>query len=373
MFMPPHWVQLALATPVVLWAGLPFFQRGLDSIKNRSPNMFTLIALGTGIAYLYSVAATAFPAVGGVGVYFEAAAAIVTLVLLGQVLELRARASTGSAIRALLKLAPKTARIVRDDGTEEDLPIEQVRPGDRLRVRPGEQIPVDGIVRSGSSAVDESMITGEAVPAPKTIGDRVTGGTTNQSGSFTMEAKTVGSDTLLARIVRMVNEAQRSRAPIQKLADSVSAYFVPAVVISATLTAIAWTLLGPSPAYSHALVNAIAVLIIACPCALGLATPMSVMVATGRGARAGVLIKNAEALETLDKVDTLVLDKTGTLTEGKPRLVTVRPMEGFEERELLRLSAALEKASEHPLASAVLQGTRERKIFDVPEATGFQS
>ena len=324
-----NWLQLVLATPVVLWGGWPFFQRGWASIINRSLNMFTLIAIGVGTAYVYSVVATFFPHLfpqsfrghnGEVGVYFDAAAVITTLVLLGQVLELRARSKTSRAIKALLGLAPKTARLIRDDGTEVDVPLERVKPGDRLRVRPGEKIPVDGIVLEGTTSVDESMITGEPIPVEKTKGSKVTGGTVNGTGSFIMRAERVGSDTLLAQIVRMVAEAQRSRAPIQKLADVVAGYFVPAVVGVAVLTFIVWALFGPEPAMAYALVNAVAVLIIACPCALGLATPMSIMVGTGRGATAGVLIKNAEALEVLEKIDTLVVDKTGTLTEGKPRL-----------------------------------------------------
>src|SRR5216117_50119 len=328
------WIELLLATPVVLWGGWPFFQRGWSSIVNRSTNMFTLIALGTGAAYAYSVAATLAPGIfpasfremdGMPAVYFEAAAAITTLVLLGQVLELRARSRTGAAIRALLDLTPKTARILRD-GSEQDIPLEQVQPGDRLRVRPGEKIPVDGLVLEGRSFVDESMVTGEPIPVEKEPDSHVTGGTVNGTGSFVMRAERVGSETLLAQIVRMVSEAQRSRAPIQRLADQVSAYFVPAVVMAAVLTFATWSLVGPEPRMAYALVNAVAVLIIACPCALGLATPMSIMVGTGRGALAGVLIKHAEALEVMEKVDTLVVDKTGTLTEGKPRLTTVEAM-----------------------------------------------
>src|SRR5216117_1028879 len=328
-------LQLILATPVVLWAGWPFFERGWASIVNRSLNMFTLIALGTGTAYVYSVVATVapdmFPASfrshgGEVGLYFEAATIITVLVLLGQVLELRARSQTSSAIRALLGLAPKTARRLHDDGGEDDVSLDAVQPGDRLRVRPGERVPVDGVVIEGVSAVDESMITGEPIPVEKTPGSRVTGGTVNGTGSFVMRAERVGAETLLAQIVRMVGEAQRSRAPIQRLADQVSAYFVPAVVVAAVLTFVTWSLVGPEPRMAYALVNAVAVLIIACPCALGLATPMSIMVGTGRGALAGVLIKHAEALEVMEKVDTLVVDKTGTLTEGKPRLTTVEAM-----------------------------------------------
>ena len=366
-----NWLQLGLATPVVLWSGWPFFQRGWASIVNRSLNMFTLIAIGVGTAYVYSVVATLFPRLfpqsfrghsGEVGVYFDAAAVITTLVLLGQVLELRARSKTSRAIKALLGLAPKTARLIRDDGTEVDVPLEQVKPGDRLRVRPGEKIPVDGIVLEGTTSVDESMITGEPIPVEKTKGSKVTGGTVNGTGSFIMQAERVGSETLLAQIVRMVAEAQRSRAPIQKLADVVAGYFVPAVVLIAVVTFIVWALFGPEPAIAYALVNAVAVLIIACPCALGLATPMSIMVGTGRGATAGVLIKNAEALEVLEKIDTLVVDKTGTLTEGKPRLISVIPVREREEGELLYLAASLERGSEHPLAAAIVSGAEERGI-----------
>jgi len=382
--LPPPaltWLQLALATPVVLWGGLPFFERGWASVLNRSPNMFTLIAVGTGTAYLYSVAATLFPGVfpdafrghgGEVAVYFEAAAVITTLVLLGQVLELRARSRTSSAIRALLGLAPKTARAVRHGGREEDVPLDRVTPGDRLRVRPGEKVPVDGVVVEGASAVDESMITGEPIPAEKSVGSRVTGGTVNGMGGFVMRAERVGAETLLAQIVRMVSEAQRSRAPIQRLADAVSAYFVPLVVLVAVVTFVVWGLFGPEPRLAYGLVNAVAVLIIACPCALGLATPMSIMVGTGRGASAGVLVKNAEALEVLEKVDTLVVDKTGTLTEGRPRLVTVVAAPGQSETELLRLAASLERGSEHPLAAAIVAGARERGV-EPAGAADFQS
>src|SRR5499433_36502 len=373
-----NWLQLVLATPVVLWCGWPFFQRGWASIINRSLNMFTLIAIGVGTAYVYSVVATFFPYLfptsfrghsGEVGVYFDAAAVITTLVLLGQVLELRARSKTSKAIKALLRLAPKTARLMRDDGTEVDLPLEQVKPGDRLRVRPGEKMPVDGIIIEGSTSVDESMITGEPIPVEKTNGSKVTGGTVNGTGSFIMRAERVGSDTLLAQIVRMVAEAQRSRAPIQKLADVVAGYFVPAVVLVAIITFIVWALIGPEPAMAYALVNAVAVLIIACPCALGLATPMSIMVGTGRGATAGVLIKNAEALEVLEKVDTLVVDKTGTLTEGKPRLISVIPVGPKDESKLLYLAASLERGSEHPLAAAIVSGAEQRgmKLGDARE------
>ncbi len=362
------WLQLGLATPVVLWGGWPFFVRGWQSVVRRSPNMFTLIAMGTGAAYAYSVLAVVAPqmfpasfrANGQVAVYFEAAAVITTLVLLGQVLELRARARTSSAIRHLLGLAPKTARLVRADGTEVDVPVEQIAVGDRLRVRPGEKIPVDGIVVEGTSNVDESMLTGEPIPVEKQPGSAVTGGTLNQTGSFLMQATRVGRETLLAQIVRMVSQAQRSRAPIQRLADRVSAFFVPSVGVVAVLTFVAWSLWGPEPRMAHALVSAVAVLIIACPCALGLATPMSIMVGTGRGATVGVLIRDAEALETMEKVDTLVVDKTGTLTEGQPRLVSVEALDGFDADELIRLAASLERASEHPLATAIVRGAEQR-------------
>jgi Cu+-exporting ATPase len=366
---------------VVLWGGWPFFQRGWASVVNRSLNMFTLIALGTGTAYFYSVVAALAPGLfpdsfrtesGEVAVYFEAAAVIVTLVLLGQVLELRARSQTSSAIKALLGLAPKTARIVRGDGTEIDIPLEHVEPGDRLWVRPGEKIPVDGVVLDGNSSVDESMVTGESIPVEKTEGDHVTGGTVNGTGSFVMRAERVGSETLLAHIVRLVSEAQRSRAPIQRLADVVASYFVPVVVLVAVTTFIVWALVGPEPRLAYALVSAVAVLIIACPCALGLATPMSIMVGTGRGATAGVLIKNAEALEVLEKVDTLVVDKTGTLTEGKPKLTTVVALAGRTEGELLRLAASLERASEHPLASAIVAGAREKDL-ELADVKDFRS
>jgi Cu+-exporting ATPase len=364
------WLQLAFATPVVLWGGWPFFVRGWQSIVNRSLNMFTLIALGTAAAFGFSVVATLAPGVmpHGIGhgaappLYFEAASVIVTLVLLGQVLELRARSATSGAIRALLGLAPKTARRLRHDGTEEDIPLDQVQVGDRLRVRPGERVPVDGVVLEETSAVDESMITGEPIPVEKQPGSRVTGGTVNGTGSFVMRAERVGADTLLAQIVRMVGEAQRSRAPIQRLADVVSSWFVPAVVLIAAVTAFAWGFFGPEPRLAYALVNAVAVLIIACPCALGLATPISIMVGVGRGAQAGVLIKNAEALEAMERVDTLVVDKTGTLTEGKPKLMTVMAAPGFMEDTVLALAAGLEQASEHPLAVAVLAGAAERAV-----------
>lgn len=364
-------VQLAFATPVVLWGGWPFFLRGWTSIVNRSLNMFTLISVGTGTAYAYSVVAALVPGVfpasfrspeGGVAVYFEAAAAIITLVLLGQVLELRARSQTSSAIRALLGLAPKTARLLRNDGTEDNVPLDRVKPGDWIRVRPGERIPVDGLVIDGNSSVDESMMTGEPMPVEKKPHDRVTAGTVNGKGSFVFRAERVGSDTLLAQIVRLVSEAQRSRAPIQKLADAVSSYFVPTVVLVAVLTFIIWALAGPQPRLAYAVVNAVAVLIIACPCALGLATPMSVMVGLGRGATAGILIKNAEALEILEKVDTLIVDKTGTLTEGKPRLIGARPLSPWNDNDLIRLAASLERASEHPLAAAVVTGAQQQGI-----------
>ena len=364
-------VELALATPVVLWGAWPFFVRAWQSLVNRHLNMFTLIGLGVGVAYGYSVVATLapglFPAAfrghgGRVAVYFEAAAVIVTLVLVGQVLELRARSRTGAAIRALLGLAPKTARRLRDDGAEEDVPLDAVQPGDRLRVRPGEKVPVDGVVLEGASSLDESMITGEPMPVEKHAGDRVVGATLNGTGALVMRAEKVGRDTLLARIVAMVADAQRSRAPIQRLTDTVAGYFVPAVILVALLTFGAWALWGPEPRLTYALVNAVAVLIIACPCALGLATPMSIMVATGRGATAGVLFRNAEAIEVLRAVDTLVLDKTGTLTEGKPKLVTVEPTAGLDEPTLLRLAAALEQGSEHPLAAAIVAGAKERGL-----------
>ncbi|MGH7495574.1 MAG: heavy metal translocating P-type ATPase [bacterium] len=377
-----RWLQFIFSTPVVLWAGWPFFKRGWRSLKTMQLNMFTLIAMGVGTAYFYSVVAMLFPNLfphsfqhgGKVGIYFEAAAMVVVLVLLGQVLELRARSRTGSAIRALLNLAPPTAHRIRG-GKEDEVPLEAVRVGDRLRVRPGEKIPVDGTVVEGRSNVDESMITGEAIPVEKNAGDKVTGGTVNGTGSFVMLAQRVGSDTLLAQIVDTVAQAQRSRAPIQGLADKVSSYFVPAVVVIAVVTSVLWYFFGPEPRLAYAIVNAVAVLIIACPCALGLATPMSVMVGVGRGARAGVLIRNAEAIEVMEKVDTLVVDKTGTLTEGKPRLVAVETAEGFDERELLLAAASLEQHSEHPLAAAVLQGAKERgvkprAIVDFASTTG---
>jgi Cu+-exporting ATPase len=366
-----NWLELALATPVVLVAGSTLFVRAWQAFRHRTANMFSLIALGTGAAWLYSVVATIapdlFPASfedhhGTVPVYFEAAAVIVTLVFLGQVLELRARRQTGSAIQALLGLSPKTARRVRPDGTDEDVDLGHVQTGDRLRVRPGEKVPVDGIVIEGRSAVDESMVTGEPMPVEKHAGDAVIGGTVNATGGFVMEATRVGSETLLARIVALVGEAQRSRAPVQKLADQVAAWFVPAVVLVAALTFVAWAAFGPSPSLAHAIVNAVAVLIIACPCALGLATPMSVMVGVGRGATEGVLIRSAESLERLERVDTVVVDKTGTLTEGKPKLVTVEPATAFGEADLLRIGAALERGSEHPIAFAIVAGAKERGI-----------
>jgi Cu+-exporting ATPase len=365
------WLQLALATPVVLWAGWPFFERAWASLVNRSLNMFTLIALGTGTAYSYSVIAVLFPALfppsfrdpdGAVPVYFEAAATITALVLLGQVLELRARSRTSSAIRALLKLSPKTARLVRADGTEIDVPLEHIEPGDTLRVRPGEKVPVDGSVTDGTSSVDESLLTGEPIPVEKLAGSRVTGGTINGTGSFVMRADRVGRDTVLAQIVRMVGEAQRSKAPVQKLADQVASYFVPAVVLIAVATFVIWATLGPAPKMAHALLNAVAVLIIACPCALGLATPMAIMVGTGRGALAGILVKNADALEVLEKVDTLVVDKTGTLTEGRPRVTSIVASPGADESQILRVAATLERASEHPLAAAILAAAGDRSI-----------
>jgi Cu+-exporting ATPase len=369
------WYELVLATPVVLWGGWPFFVRGWNSIIHRSLNMFTLIGLGVGVAYVYSLVATLFPGIfpdsfrgegGVVAPYFEAAAVIVALVLLGQVLELKARSQTGAAIKALLGLAPKTARLVRKDGTEIDIPLDHVARGDTLRVRPGEKIPVDGVVLDGSSSVDESMISGEPIPVEKQPGARVTGATVNGTGTLVMRAERVGSETLLAQIVRMVSEAQRSRAPIQKLADVVAGYFVPIVVGIAAITFLVWALWGPAPRMAHAVINAVAVLIIACPCALGLATPMSIMVATGKGATLGVLFKNAEAIELLRKVDTLVIDKTGTLTEGKPKLVSVEAVGSYDANRLLRLAASLERASEHPLAAAIVKGAEERKIALAP-------
>lgn len=375
------WVQFVLGTPVVLWAGWPFFVRGWDSLRSRHLNMFTLIALGTGAAWIYSALATAIPelfpasfrgADGAVAVYFEAAAVIVTLVLLGQVLELRARSQTGAAIRALLGLAPKTARRVNDDGSEEDVSLDGVRVGDRLRVRPGEKVPVDGVVLEGPSTVDESMITGEPIPVTKRETDLVTGATVNGTGALLIRAERVGAETLLAQIVQMVAEAQRSRAPIQRLADIVAGYFVPAVITAALVTFAVWALFGPAPAMAYALINAVAVLIIACPCALGLATPMSIMVATGKGATLGVLFRNAEAIELLRDIDTIVVDKTGTLTEGKPRLVAIAPAPGFSDEEVLGLAATLELASEHPLAQAVVSGASDRHVA-LAQASKFDS
>lgn len=362
------WIQLGLASPVVLWCGWPFLVRAWQSVVNRSLNMFTLIGLGVAVAYLYSVIATIFPDLfphsfrhgGSVPVYFEAAAVITSLVLLGQVLELKARNQTGSAIRALLGLAPKTARRVAPDKTEEDVPLDQVQPGDLLRVRPGEKIPVDGVVGEGASAVDESMVTGESIPVEKRPGERLIGGTVNGTGMLIMKAERVGAETLLAQIVQMVADAQRSRAPIQRLADRVSAYFVPAVILIAIVAFVVWASFGPEPRLAYGLINAVAVLIIACPCALGLATPMSIMVATGKGAQIGVLFKNAEAIEILREIDTLVVDKTGTLTEGKPKLVTVVAVSGWAEGELIRLAASLERGSEHPLAAAIVGGAQDR-------------
>lgn len=376
-----RWVQFALATPVVMWGGAVFFQRGWQSLMNRHLNMFTLIALGTGVAFGYStlalVAPDIFPAGfqdhhGMVALYFETAAVIVTLVLLGQVLELRARGRTAGAIRALLQLAPRTARRIKPDNTEEDVAIEEVKPDDLLRVRPGESVPADGIVEEGESAVDESMITGEPMPVAKTPGSPVTGATVNTTGTFVMRVEQIGSNSLLSRIAAMVREAQRSRAPIQKVADTVAGYFVPVVAISSILTFAAWAFWGPEPALAHALVNAIAVLIIACPCALGLATPISIMVATGRGAQAGVLLRNAEALEALDKVDVLVLDKTGTLTEGKPRLTTLEAEDGFSTEDVLRIAASLERGSEHPLAAAIVAAANEKSI-ELTVPSGFSA
>ena len=375
------WLQLVLATPVVLWAGWPFFVRAWQSVVNRSLNMFTLIGLGVGVGYLFSVIAVIVPGIfphsfrdheGNVPVYFEAAAVIVTLVLLGQVLELRARSQTGAAIKELLGLAPKTARRLSEDGREEDVPLEHVHAGDRLRVRPGEKVPVDGVVLEGSSAIDESMITGEPIPVEKQANDRVVGATINGTGSFVMRAERVGSETLLAQIVQMVAEAQRSRAPIQKLADVVSSYFVPAVMVIAAITFVVWSIWGPEPRMAHGLVNAVAVLIIACPCALGLATPMSIMVATGKAALNGVLFKNAEAIEVMRKVDTLVVDKTGTLTQGKPQLASVVSNGVVDEQTLLRLAASLERSSEHPLAAAIVSGAQDRGVSLV-DVTRFES
>ncbi len=376
-----NWLQFVLATPVVLWAGWPFFERAFASLVNRSLNMFTLIAMGTGVAWIYSVIATFAPGIfpptlraadGSVAVYFEAAAVITVLVLLGQVLELRAREQTGGAIRALLDLVPKTARRVREDGEDEDIPLESVHVGDRLRVRPGETVPVDGELIEGRSSLDESMVTGESMPVTKEVGAALIGGTLNRTGGFIMRAGKVGSDTMLARIVKMVADAQRSRAPIQRLADQVSGWFVPLVIVIAIAAFAAWMMFGPEPRLAHALIAAVAVLIIACPCALGLATPMSIMVGVGRGAGLGVLIKNAEALERFEKVDTLVVDKTGTLTEGQPRLIAMRTAGGIDQDELLRLAASLERASEHPLATAIVEAAKERGL-SLAEARDFDS
>ena len=376
-----QWIEFVLATPVVLWGGWPFYVRAVQSVRTWNLNMFTLIGLGVSVAWTYSVVALLFPDIfpsimrrpdGTVAVYFEAAAVITALVLLGQVLELRARSRTNAAIKMLLELAPNVARRINEDGSEEDVPLEQVQPGNRLRVRPGEKIPVDGTVVEGDSSVDESMVTGEPIPVHKRPGDKVIGATVNGTGSLVMQAERVGADTLLSQIVNMVAEAQRSRAPIQKLADVVAGYFVPAVVVVALIAFIVWGLWGPEPRLAHAIVNAVAVLIIACPCALGLATPISIMVGTGRGAMAGVLIKNAEALEVLEKVNTLVVDKTGTLTEGKPALVAVKPAAGFDAREILRLAASLERASEHPLAEAIVRGADEKGI-ELDPVDNFQS
>jgi P-type Cu+ transporter len=374
-----RWVQFLLSTPVVLWAGAPFFQRGWQSLRNRSLNMFTLIAMGVGVAYFFSAVVMLAPRIfpssfqqhGKIDIYFEAAAIITVLVLLGQVLELRARSRTGAAIRALLDLAPRTARIVRN-GEERDVSLDEVERGDQLRVRPGEKIPVDGNIVDGKTSVDESMITGEPMPVEKSGGDKVTGGTVNQTGSVIMQAESVGSETVLARIVEMVAQAQRSRAPIQGLADKVAAWFVPAVIVAAIVTFVIWATLGPEPRFAYAIVNAVAVLIIACPCALGLATPMSIMVGVGRGAQAGVLIKQAEAMERLEKVNTLVVDKTGTLTEGKPRLTTILPFDSLNENELLAAAAAVEQQSEHPLASAIVRRSQDRQVT-LAKITNFQS
>ncbi|TAJ74796.1 MAG: heavy metal translocating P-type ATPase [Phenylobacterium sp.] len=376
-----NWVQLALATPVVLWAGWPFFERGARSLVTRRLNMFTLIAMGVGVAYAYSVLATlapqAFPPAfrrhdGSVPIYFEAAAVITVLVLLGQVLELRAREQTSGAIRALMDLAPKTGRRVRDDGSDEEVALDAILAGDRLRVRPGEKVPVDGEVLEGRVSIDESMVTGESMPVTKTAGDKVVGGAINKTGSFVMRAEKVGADTLLSQIVQMVAQAQRSRAPIQRMADRVSGWFVPAVIAAAAVAFAVWGILGPEPRFSYALVAAVSVLIIACPCALGLATPISIMVGVGRGAQAGVLIKNAEALERFETIDTLVVDKTGTLTEGRPSVTAIRPTAGFDEAEILRLAASLERGSEHPLADAILRAAKARGM-SLSEPEGFDS
>ncbi len=381
-----HWVQFVLATPVVFWAGWPFFERGWASLKTRNLNMFTLIAMGTGIAWIYSIVGTLLPSVfpaamrasdGSVPVYFEAAAVITVLALLGQVLELKARERTSGAIRALLDLSPKIARRINADGTEADVNLDSVKAGERLRVRPGERVPVDGSIVEGRSAIDESMVTGEPMPQTKATGDKVTGGTMNQSGAFVMRAEKVGRDTVLAQIVAMVAAAQRSRAPIQRLADQVAGWFVPAVILTAALAFLAWSIFGPEPRFAFGLIAAVSVLIIACPCALGLATPMSIMVGIGRGARSGLLIKSAEALERLEKIDTLVIDKTGTLTEGRPSVVAIKPVAGMTETELLRLAASLERGSEHPLAAAIVRAATEKALtlatandFDQPAGKG---
>ncbi|MCH7946387.1 MAG: copper-translocating P-type ATPase, partial [candidate division Zixibacteria bacterium] len=375
------WIQLAFASPAVLWCGWPLLQRGWESFVSRNLNMFSLIGLGVSVAYLYSLLGTLAPNIfpasfrdssGQVALYFEAAAVIVTLVLLGQVMELKARSKTGAAIRALLGLAPKTALIIRDDGSEEDIPIEQIQRGDRLRVRPGEKVPVDGVVVEGRTSIDESMISGEPIPVDKEIGAKVIGATLNSTGSIVIEAERVGDETLLSQIIQMVSDAQRSRAPIQRLADVVAGYFVPAVVVVAAVTFGIWSLTGPEPRLAHALINAVAVLIIACPCALGLATPMSIMVATGKGATIGVLFKNAEAIEQLQKIDTLVIDKTGTLTEGKPSLSDVETINGWDKNALLSLVAGLEKSSEHPLARAIVDKANELKL-ELGSVSEFQS
>lgn len=383
-FTGPHlsnWIQLAFGTPVVLWAGWPFFERAWFSVKHRSLNMFTLIAMGTGVAWIYSVIATVTPdlfpdtfkgAQGAVAVYFEAAAVIVVLVLLGQLLELKAREQTGGAIRALLDLAPKTARRINEKGEDEDVPLDQIKVGDLLRVRPGEKVPLDGIVTEGNSAVDESMVTGESMPVKKEAGSKVIGGTMNQTGSFVMKAERVGKDTMLSQIVQMVAEAQRSRAPIQRMADLVASWFVPVVILCAVVAFICWMIFGPTPAFTYALIAAVSVLIIACPCALGLATPMSIMVGVGKGAQGGVLIKNAEALERMEKVDTLVVDKTGTLTEGKPTVTKIVAAEGFAEDELLSLAASLEQGSEHPLAHAIVMAAKDKGL-DLAKVDDFDS
>jgi len=375
------WIEFALATPIVLWAGWPFFQRGWASVKFRSPNMFTLIAMGVGVAYVFSAVATLVPQIfpeslrgshGQPEVYFEAAAAIIVLVLLGQVLELKARSRTSSAIRALLDLAPKMARIMRDDGSEYDIPLDQVQVGDKLRVRPGEKIPTDAVVVDGLSSVDESMITGESIPVEKHGGDKVIGATVNGTGWLLVRAERIGSDTVLSQIVRMVSNAQRSRAPIQRLADKVAGYFVPSVLAVAVITFLVWFFVGPEPRLAHAVINAVAVLIIACPCALGLATPMAIMVGTGRGAREGILIKNAEALETFQKVDTIVLDKTGTLTQGKPELMSVIAVAGEDEERLVRMAASLERGSEHPMAAAIVEAAEANQL-QLVQSDGFHS